>query len=166
MSSCCGRRLYTAPVACPARAPCCTTSTLSVPYTAEALSLESASAFTSTLSPTMQVVAPCPSAVSLIFTGHLQNVSLASLTVSVVLQYWNVLTPSIVTANTVPVTATLVEDAYVPVAVTLNVTLPAGTYVVRVSVTGDSGDIGEGSATVNAAGTLNALVARAGGPIA
>jgi hypothetical protein len=54
----------------------------------------------------------------------------------------------------------------VPVAVTLNVTLPAGTYVVRVSVTGDSGDIGEGSATVNAAGTLNALVARAGGPIA
>ena len=113
----------------------------------------------------LRVVAPCPSAVALIFTGSLQNTDdTTTLVTNVDISYWNVLTPSLVTTSTVPVSATLPpNNIYIPVAVALNTSVPAGTYMVQVNVTGESG-VSVTPVVVNASGTLNALVARSGGP--
>jgi hypothetical protein len=110
----------------------------------------------------MRVVATCPSAVAVIFTGSLLQSTGVNHTIDLYLQFVNVLTPLVPQRSTVPVTVTLEPNVYTSVAIALDTVLAAGTYEFDVVLVGTE-DIDYGLELV-ASGTLNATVSRAGGP--
>lgn len=167
MTSCCGRRPFTQAVPCPVRAPCCGTTTVSAPFVATTITLSTSTTQPVVLGTPTRVVAPCPSAVALIFTGTLQYTStgegpLPPLDVNLVLSYYNTLTPSLDNSMTVPIKASLSQNAFVPISAALDVQLPAGTYMVEVQLATETAV--SQTETLLASGTLSATVARSGGP--
>ncbi len=157
--SCCGGGCAPSPCA----APTCATAALSTYYTGTPLTFTSAVS-SLTLVPGLTATVVCPAAVSIVFSGTLQLQGVegdADTTVDLTLQYYNTLLPSSVMGTVVPVRASLVAlggDAgpYVPVTASLDVTLPAGTYVLQVALA----CVTDVDLVVAASGTLNAVVTK------
>jgi len=63
---------------------------------------------------------------------------------------------------TVPIKASLSQNAFVPISAALDVQLPAGTYMVEMQLATETAV--SQTETLLASGTLSATVARSGGP--
>lgn len=158
MTTCCNST-PSCPTLCQ-RTTCCATTAISQPYTESTLTLTDATSVA--FAPAVRVYAPCTVAVALVWSGSLQYVAgegqAAAVVVDVTLQYSNTLLPSVVNTQAVPVTVTLADGYYVPVATSLDVTLAPGTYLVSVALAFNGAP--QADTTIAASGTLNAVVTR------
>lgn len=158
-TSCCGG---CAPRPC--GPPSCATTALSTYQEGATLSFTNLIS-SAVLAPSLTVNAGCTVATSIVFSGTLQLLNTADVdlanTVDVYIQYYNTLLPSSPQSTVVPVRTSLVAAAeengpYIPVTASLDVTLPAGTYVVQVNLQCTTTD----PVDVLVSGTLNAVVTK------
>jgi hypothetical protein len=136
--------------------PCCSTvagaATYTVPYASTALTLGASGtgAVPLAVAPYQFTVSKA-SAAMLTFTGSVT--ASASGVITLVLSYYNTAVPSVVQTQTVPITASVSSGVYTPIASSLAVPLPAGTYAVSVLFASAGAGL-----TLTASGTLNIAV--------
>lgn len=164
--SCCGGPAITPPCGPSSCATQALSTFYATPANASTILNFSSDVSSQSLAPGLTVTATCPVTVALVFSGTLQLINQdglpISVTVSLTLQYYNTLLPSSVLGAVVPVTASLSAPTgesgpFVPISASLDVTLPAGTYVLQPTFTLITGSP---PIQVVATGTLNAVVTK------
>jgi hypothetical protein len=162
-SSCCGaarrRTCCSGPIVLQS-APTCCTSVSSSDVAPQTLTFTSGSASGTavSLAPAVRLGVRCTAGVAVEFSGDFTQTDDNDITLDVSLVFYNATMPTATTTSAVPVRVTLPSAdgpaITVPVSVSLNVPLGAGTYVWYVSVA----KVGTGAGTggsVDVKGTLN-----------
>jgi hypothetical protein len=138
----------------PCMIPCCDPAAAQVaPVSVLGLALGTED-FVPIFSSPLQVAGVCPTAMAAVFTGHivpLASEGFVNAQVQIAVQYSNVLTPGLVMSSLQPVVLDVVPTLTYPVAVALDVLLPAGTYTVNVAVEASI------AIAVDVMGTLNVV---------